>query len=77
MGGNILQYGGYRLDYEERGASPTLREFMLSMLALLPSRNYVVQVLRILCETEGIDIDTFRQTYRGIIDDYVENYYMS
>jgi hypothetical protein len=44
----------------------------LSMLALLPSRNYVVQVVRILYETEGIDIDTFRQTYRGIIDDYIE-----
>ncbi len=53
--------------------SPAMREFALSMLALLPSRNYVIQVLRLLYETGGIDIDTFRQAYRGVIDDFVES----
>ncbi len=57
--------------------SPTMREFALSMLALLPSRNYVIQVLRLLYETGGIDIDTFRQAYRGIVDDYVESFLYS
>ncbi len=53
--------------------SPTLREFFLAVLAMLPSRNYVVQILRLLYETGGVDIDTFKQTYRGIVDDYVED----
>jgi hypothetical protein len=52
--------------------SKTLREYMLGLLALLPSRNYVSQILRLLYETGGIDIDSFKQMFRGVIDDYVD-----
>ncbi|OYT38978.1 MAG: hypothetical protein B6U89_04910 [Desulfurococcales archaeon ex4484_58] len=57
---------------EPRVLSKVTREFMLSLLAFLPSRNYVLQILRLLYETGGIDIDSFKQMYRGIIDDYVD-----
>ncbi len=52
--------------------SPTLRESLLGIIALLPSRNYLIQILRLLYESGGVDIDTFRQTYRGIVDEYME-----
>ncbi len=52
--------------------SKTLREYMLGLLALLPSRNYVSQILRLLYETGGIDIDSFKQMFRGVVDDYVD-----
>ncbi|MEM1675763.1 MAG: hypothetical protein QXL68_04200, partial [Desulfurococcaceae archaeon] len=51
----------------------TTREFLISILSLLPSRNYIVQILRILYETGGVDIDTYRQIYRGIVDEYAED----
>jgi len=57
---------------ERRVLSKTTRDFMLSILALLPSRNYVLQIIRLLYETGGIDVDSFKQMYRGLIDDYVE-----
>lgn len=58
---------------ERPSLSKTLREFVLALLALLPSRNRVVQVLRILYETGGIDLTSFRQMYRGVIDPYTED----
>ncbi len=59
---------------ERRVPSPTLRESLLGLIAMLPSRNYLIQILRLLYESGGIDIDTFRQTYRGIVDDYMEKF---
>jgi rhodanese-related sulfurtransferase len=61
---------------EERVLSKTAREFLLALLAFLPSRNYVLQILRLLYETGGIDLDSFKQIYRGIVDDYVEELLM-
>ncbi|MEM0380137.1 MAG: hypothetical protein QXX35_01320 [Desulfurococcaceae archaeon] len=58
---------------EEKILSKTTREFIISLLSLLPSRNYIVQILRILYETGGVDIDTYRQIYRGIVDEYAED----
>lgn len=57
---------------EEKVLSRTTREFVLSLLSLLPSRNYIIQILRLLYETGGIDLDSFRQIYRGVVDEYVE-----
>ncbi len=57
---------------ERRILSKVTREFLLALLAFLPSRNYVLQIIRLLYETGGIDVDSFKQMYRGVIDDYVE-----
>jgi len=53
-------------------ASKPLHEFLLAVLGLAPSRNYVTQILRLLYESGGIDLDSFKQIYRGIVDPYVE-----
>ncbi len=45
-----------------------LKNFVVALLAMLPSRNYVAQIIRLLYETGGIDRTTFQQMYRGIID---------
>jgi len=57
---------------EERVLSKVSREFILALLAFTPSRNYVLQILRLLYETGGIELDSFKQIYRGIVDEYVE-----
>jgi len=53
-------------------ASKPLHEFLLAILGLAPSRNYVTQILRLLYESGGIDLDSFKQIYRGIVDPHVE-----
>ncbi len=53
-------------------ASQYLRDFILVFIAMLPSRNYVTQILRLLYETGGIDLKTYQQMYRGITDPDME-----
>ncbi|MEM1662354.1 MAG: hypothetical protein QXO78_01690 [Desulfurococcaceae archaeon] len=57
---------------EKTGLSKNLREFFLALLAILPSRNRVIQILRLLYETGGIDITSFRQMFRGVVDPHVD-----
>lgn len=57
---------------EKPGLSKSLREFLLAILAILPSRNRVVQILRLIYETGGIDVTSFRQMFRGVVDPYVD-----
>jgi len=57
----------------ERAVSSVSREFALSILSIMPSRNYVMQILRLLYESGGIDLDSFRQIYKGLIDENVES----
>lgn len=45
-----------------------LKNFVVALLALLPSRNYVAQILRLLYETGGVDKTTYHQMYRGVVD---------
>ncbi len=52
--------------------SQYLRDFMLALIALFPSRNYITQIVRLLYETGGIDRKTFHQMYRDIVDPDME-----
>ncbi len=52
--------------------SQYLRDFILVLVALMPSRNYVTQILRLLYETGGIDRKSYQQMYRGIVDPDME-----